>query len=415
MLEVSVSFRTSGKSTSISHNNREISDEKKYDEFHNHIDWTKTSENILLVKKSIREVYKENFSVALENYNSKQKRSDRKIDDYYLKVKNDGSLDLQREFIIQFGDKNFVENSTNAREIFAQKLVEYEKWFEKEFPDLKVYNAVVHMDEATPHLHLNVVPVADGYKQGMSQRPSFSKWLKNNDLDFTEFCQVQTEKLEDFLKQVGAERKKVGSHDYVKPNEYRKMMREAENVLERAKEQADEIIAKTRSEALKIDSEASEVQNQLNTSKNILERLESKIEPLRNETEILDLKLQKSKLELELFETTPEKFLKTEPNLKLFQVADIINKASSSFTGLKGITLDALKKIRDVVKQLFDTVELQRKYIRHLEIENKKLKDPERYLSLDERIKRAEKQQKELSGKSVNLDFSQNKNKGLYR
>ncbi|WP_172209879.1 hypothetical protein, partial [Pseudolactococcus hodotermopsidis] len=152
-----------------------------------------------------------------------------------------------------------------------------------------------------------------------------------------------------------------------------------------------------------------------NTSKNILERLESKIEPLRNETEILDLKLQKSKLELELFETTPEKFFKTEPNLKLFQVADIINKASSSFTGLKGITLDALKKIRNVVKQLFDTVELQRKYIRHLEIENKKLKDPERYLSLDERIERAEKQQKELSGKSLNLDFSQNKNKGLSR
>lgn len=250
MSQVSASFRTSGKSTSISHNNRTVAEEKKFDKYHSHIDWEKTDENIILKQESIKKMYDDLFGEAVENYNAKQKRSNRKIKNYYSKVKNDGSLDLQREFIVQFGDKDLAKNEA-VRKAFTHQLIKYYQTFEEKYPDLKIYNAVVHLDEATPHLHMNIIPVAENYKQGVLKRPSFSKWLKENNLSFQDFRNQNLEIMEELIQEMGAERKLVGTHEYERPAQYRETMREAEEVLERSKTQADQIITKARSEANK--------------------------------------------------------------------------------------------------------------------------------------------------------------------
>jgi len=425
MAEISASFRTSGKSTSISHNNRDLEESKKMDKYHDHIQWEKTSQNITLEQQPIKQIYKDIFSDEVAKYNNKQKRKDRKIDDYYSKVKNDGSLDLQREFIVQFGDKDFLETHDTSQ-LFAEKLTEYHNWFKQTFPDLKIYNSVIHMDEATPHLHINVVPVADGYKQGMTKRPSFSKWLKNNNLEFKDFRALQTEKLTELIHSMGAERKKVGTHEYIKPSQYREMMAEATEKLNSTISVSNQMM----SDAQKTRSEAFELKNDIEVLKRQKDSLERELEPFKSKrdellTEINHLKqdlvyfssekeIASSELDIinakkELVLDTKEKYLKTEPELTNLEVQDIINKASSGFGGLKGITLDVLKTIGKVISDLFATVTWFKRYTQQLELENKMLKEPnkQRFNKFEERVAKAKEVQANLNHvpKDISKDY----------
>lgn len=415
MVELSGSFRTSGKSTSISHNNRDIADNKKMDKYHQHIQWEKTSENIIIEKKSIKEIYKELFSDEVDKYNSKQKRKDRKIDDYYLKVKNDGSLDLQREFIVQIGDRDTLE-TYDVEHLLVEKLTEYHDWFKQEFPDLKIYNSVIHLDEATPHLHLNVVPVADGYKQGMAKRPSFSKWLKNNNLEFKDFRAMQSQKLSELIKSLGAERKEVGTHEYIKPSQYREIMKEAKKIqLQTNKVELDHSL-----NVQKMTSEVDELKKLIEHQKEELSSLEVEkmtLEELtrskqiefdmknkdlywiQSEKEVLEAEVGLLKTEKEIIDSTKPKYLTLEPQMKNEEVQSLIDNSRSGLGGLKGISLEALKSIGAVVKQLFETVNWMRKYIQQLEFENKSLKGTQvqRLNTFEKRVEEAKQKQVSLN------------------
>ncbi|WP_197410316.1 plasmid recombination protein, partial [Colwellia sp. MT2012] len=162
-MSMSVSLKKATNKTNIKHNNRTMSEKEK--ERNSHIDYSKSDDNKYLVQKDLKELYQEEFGEVLENYNAKQKRNDRKIDDYYKHIQFGKKTALQQEMIIQVGDlNNFISNADyeKANEI----LLEWFKDFEKRNPNLKVYNAVIHNDEASPHMHLNFVPVASGYKRG---------------------------------------------------------------------------------------------------------------------------------------------------------------------------------------------------------------------------------------------------------
>ncbi|WP_237566095.1 plasmid recombination protein, partial [Ornithinimicrobium cerasi] len=125
---------------------------EKEKERNSHIDYSKSDDNKYLVQKDLKELYQEEFGEVLENYNAKQKRNDRKIDDYYKHIQFGKKTALQQEMIIQVGDlNNFISNADyeKANEI----LLEWFKDFEKRNPNLKVYTAVIHNDEASPHMH----------------------------------------------------------------------------------------------------------------------------------------------------------------------------------------------------------------------------------------------------------------------
>jgi len=356
-VSVATSFRTSAKSTSISHNNRTVNDPLKNDKYHKHIDWDKTDQNIILVQRPIQEVYQENFGEAVTQYNAKQKRADRQVKNYFEKVKKDKTLDLQREFIVQFGDKELCENSNNARELFADKLVEYEKWFEQTFPDLKIYNAVIHMDEATPHLHMNVVPVAEGYKQGMNKRPSFSKFLKNYGIDFKQFREMQVKKLDELVQEMGAVRKIVGTHEYEKPSQYRETM-----------QKADKVLSEAHAEASKLSSSASELKGEVNTLKNQKNALEDNLEALidkygDNSSKVSDLSAKASELERDInalknskggLKGALEKYnkmLQQGREIDLNWQQKFIGKLKKTITGREYVEIDP--KIYDEVRSAF--------------------------------------------------------------
>lgn len=142
------------------------------------IDVSKTSENITIVDKDIRQAYQEIFGEALEQYNGKQKRADRKIEDYcdHIKKSKNGEK-LFYEDVVQWGSKDDFK-SPETRERAKEALVKYVEGFEERNSNLKLIGAYIHMDEASPHLHLDYVPVATGYSRGLEKRNSLDKAMK---------------------------------------------------------------------------------------------------------------------------------------------------------------------------------------------------------------------------------------------
>lgn len=266
---MSFSFGSNYKKTSIRHNERTPEDKGKLKDFGKHIHWDKTAENEVLVSKPIKEVYRDVFQTAVDEYNSKQRRKDRRIKNFYSKMRKDKSYDLQKEFIVQVGKKGQQLSDDPKKNDRLQKdvLKTYLKKFEDAYPQLHVYSAVVHVDEASPHLHLAVVPEATGYKRGVAKKPSFSKAMGiTNQETFKAFCEANRDLLQQSVREVlgvDVKREKVGTHAYLPPQQYRELMskadekmQKADDVLDDAKDEADDIIAKAKEEAEKIASDA---------------------------------------------------------------------------------------------------------------------------------------------------------------
>lgn len=162
---------------SLSHNNRDfVADNVDKDR----MDW-----NVYYIQQSLREAYDQIFGAAIEEYNAKQKRKDRQITDYLTDIKNSGNNEKQfYEIVVQIGKKEDTgvlneggELSIDAKA--AQEILEeYVRSFQDRNPNLHLFNAVLHMDEATPHLHLDYIPVAHGYKTKMHTRNSLTKALQ---------------------------------------------------------------------------------------------------------------------------------------------------------------------------------------------------------------------------------------------
>lgn len=165
-----------GKGSQL-HNRRDY--EKIGREIPDNINSLMTHENVTIVDKDIRSAYREIFGEVLQEYNSRQKRSDRKIDDYYehiLKSKN-GEKPFYED-VLQWGRMEDFRAEPQLREKAKECLVEYARTFEARNPNLKLIGAYVHMDEASPHLHLDYIPVAKGYKIGLQARNSLDKAMK---------------------------------------------------------------------------------------------------------------------------------------------------------------------------------------------------------------------------------------------
>ena len=152
----------------IEHNNRTEKRER------DNIDKERSKNNITLVNIPIKDFYEQEFSEAVKNYNEKQKRPSRKIGNYLEKVQEDKQLNEFYEIVIQIGDMhdtNCKDNPLNEIEL----LKKYVSDFQERYPNLKVFNAVIHLDEETPHLHLNYVPITENCKTGISKQNSQTK------------------------------------------------------------------------------------------------------------------------------------------------------------------------------------------------------------------------------------------------
>ena len=155
---------------SLSHNRRDFIAEN--------VDFSRTPLNVEYRNEDIRTVYHELFDGALARYNEKQTRKDRAIDDYYEKIRTGKQEKPFEELIIQIGNKDDMNASSENGQLARQMLDEYMQSFQQRNPTLRVFSAHLHMDEATPHLHIDFIPFTTGSKRGLETRVSLKKALE---------------------------------------------------------------------------------------------------------------------------------------------------------------------------------------------------------------------------------------------
>lgn len=131
------------------------------------------------INDDIKNVYHELFDEAVERYNSKQTRNDRKVKNYYEKICNSKQKKPFHEIVVQIGNKNDFGIDKQTAELAEKALDNYVSTFQKRNPYLRVFSAHMHLDEATPHLHIDFVPFTTGSKRGLDTRVSLKQALAN--------------------------------------------------------------------------------------------------------------------------------------------------------------------------------------------------------------------------------------------
>ena len=141
---------------------------RKYDNNQELITILRGSNNLY---EDVKELYKQEFEEARLEYNKKQTRNDRKIDDYFTHISNNNKSDLACEIIIELGDMFYWEDKEENYKkkmnlVFEEQLLDLENII----PTFKIASAVVHYDESSPHLHIVGVPIKNGRKNGMKKQ-----------------------------------------------------------------------------------------------------------------------------------------------------------------------------------------------------------------------------------------------------
>ncbi|WOA66715.1 plasmid recombination protein (plasmid) [Bacillus mycoides] len=223
----SISFNQSHQS-SLSHNNRE-------NIYGNPgIDPSRLDENIYFVQKDIRSVYKDVFQEVVDKYNEKQKRNDRKIQDYYDKIHKNEKTHEQRELVVAVGEG---KDNPKYREAKKEALKQYAEAFQGRNPNLAVYNMVLHDDEANPHLHINYVPNFES-SRGLTRRVGMDRALQQQGVQgkgtelIANWRQLETAYIESLAKKhiPEFERSNVGSHKYMKVRQYKEYAEAVSNI-----------------------------------------------------------------------------------------------------------------------------------------------------------------------------------------
>ena len=168
---------------SIRHNNRSFSAAN--------IDRSRTEQNVTYSNDDLKQVYREIFDEALAAYNAKKKKTRDKITDYYEHIRQGKQEKLFHEAIFQIGNLEDCGCGSPGGERAAAALKEFAESFQERNPHLRVFNMVLHMDEATPHLHVDFIPVATEQSRGLSTRVSMKQALKQQ--GFVSLGRKQTE------------------------------------------------------------------------------------------------------------------------------------------------------------------------------------------------------------------------------
>ena len=198
---------------SLAHNRREF--------FAENVDPDRVQLNICYQNENLKEVYKELFDDAVERYNT-GKRKDRKITNYYEKIRQGKQEKLFHEVIFQIGNREDMAVGTEAGDLAVNVLDEYVKDFQKRNPTLRVFSCYLHQDEATPHLHIDFIPYVTGWKgKGMDTRVSLKQALKSlgfqggnkHDTELNQWINHEKEVLAETAKQYGIEWEQKGTHE----------------------------------------------------------------------------------------------------------------------------------------------------------------------------------------------------------
>ncbi len=181
----------------------------------------RSKDNIQFCNTNIKEVYHQLFDEALDRYNVKQKRNDRKIDNYYEKIRSGKQEKLFHEVIFQIGNKDDMNVRSTEGELAKKILSEFMEQFQVRNPNLHVFSAHLHMDEETPHLHIDFVPFIRNSKRGLDTRVSLKGALKEQGFkggtrgatEWNQWIESEKQEISKVMERYGVEWKKLGTHN----------------------------------------------------------------------------------------------------------------------------------------------------------------------------------------------------------
>ena len=349
---------------SLNHNNRT--------HFYKNVDPSRTKDNICYVRENLSEAYQKCFGQALDDYNTKQKRADRKIEDYYKHLFGNARKDVVAsatnkeksfyEIVAQVGDKKTCAVGTPDGELAAKILDEYAKGFSERNPNFYVFNSVLHMDEKTPHLHIDYIPIATGYKNGLATRNSLSVALqqmgfgKHKD-SINEWRKQERQIIKELCEKYGLEitEETKGRGKSFTPDEYKRIRDEVKEEMKTDPEILDEIKDEIRAD-IEDDllSEQQHLVDEIKQYRHEALELMDKTDSLRDEVRQVqkDAAAEKAKLQAEQknFSDMQEKFQPRKNDL------DRVNKISrehkpNALTSKISVTKDDWDFLIGIAKQ----------------------------------------------------------------
>ena len=250
------------------------------------VDSDRSGANVHFCNEDIKQVYHKLFDEALERYNAKQKRKDRVIDDYYEKIRQGKQEKLFHEVIFQIGNKDDM-NAKSEEGLLAKKiLTEFMDEFQARNPNLYVFSAHLHMDEETPHLHIDFVPYITGSKRGLDTRVSLKSALAAEGFtggtrgatEWNQWIAAEKQELATVMERYGVEWLQKGTHEkHLSVLDFEKQ--------ERAKEVAelDSQKQEKTSEVAKLNQAVSTMKQELMTTTIKQVRAEEAVEKAREE------------------------------------------------------------------------------------------------------------------------------------
>lgn len=253
----------------LGHNSREFTAEN--------IDTERTKFNTCYIHEDIKKVYHKLFDVALEEYNKKQNRKDRKIPDYYEKIRTSKQEKVFYEIIAQVGNLEDMSSTSEYGKLAEQILDEYMKGFIERNPTLYVFSAHLHMDEATPHLHIDFVPYTSGNTRGLETKNTLKGALEKlgftggtrSDTELAQWQNAEKERLAEIMLEHGIEWDKKGTHkEHLPVLDFKKEMRTQEVLqLEEKVEAISETLATKEKAVSSLKAEISKEEQELKSIK----------------------------------------------------------------------------------------------------------------------------------------------------
>lgn len=361
---------------SLNHNSRK---------FHaKNTDPNRTHWNVEYCNEDIKDVYHELFDEALKRYNDKQTRKDRKIDDYYEKIRSGKQEKLFHEVILQIGDKDNMGSETMEGQLAAKILDEYMKGFQERNPTLRVFAAHLHLDEATPHLHIDFIPYVAGSKRGLDTRVSLKQALSSlgfkggsrSETELNQWVQSEKEKLAMVMRENEIEWDQKGTHEqHLSVLDYKKKVREQEveeltehkNLLEHDLHDISECVDEIQKEKEQVEKERDAVIKKT-------EVLEKRFSALNSKAGLVDLHARE-------YGYYPEEWL---PEAGTLESAKSYRKR----------IFPLLKKVANMIQSL---------YSKYLELKDRNRKLSDRNMDLENRVERLREEVSVIKKENVAL------------
>ena len=308
----------------LTHNNREF--------ICNNVVPERTAWNRIYIQEPLKDAYEKCFGQALRDYNAAQKRKDRQKDDYLKEIENSGNKEKPfYENIVQIGKKTDTpvvdENGmlTEDAKAAMEVLDRYAKTFQDRNPNLYLFNCVMHLDEATPHLHIDYIPVAHGYKNGMKTRNSltkafqqmgFAKAVSRKQNETVAWQEREREYLTELCREQGIEIEVLGvQRDNLSLSEYKVAMREVEELEQQA------VVLDKRNDALaqktaELRGQVQEMEVQNNELVLQAQKLTEQIEEAEEKEKAAKEVLEKHDLRVETFRMISKEVAAETKNMK---------------------------------------------------------------------------------------------------